>query len=374
MLDISEYARVTKKNSPRPTDWSSIIGNARAKEQLREAITAARRDQRPLPHTLLFGPPGTGKSTISKVVAKSMGGGFLETTASTLEVPADMIRFLWRLNDLRLEAAVRERDVTQGSVSEADGAPSTIFIDEIHTLGQAKGRQSIDQESVFSLLEDWEFHHNLIGKPVDRMDGQRRWLTDTSILVWPFTAIGATNEPGLLSQPVLRRFLLHIELEPYTEAEIAQILLGACRRLELTITEEAAVSLSKYSRRNPGTANGLIERARARATATNRAIIDNDVATEIVERMNLYSRGLNETDVRVLTALYDRAPKGMGMAEISRSVGISQSQFSGLVEPYLQLLGFMETQARRVIKPAGIKYLVEIGKIAQADVRPVLVS
>lgn len=354
---LEEYARVTKKSSPRPTEWDSIVGNERAKAQLREAIAASRKDGRPLPHTLLFGNPGMGKTTLAKVIAKDMGGAFIESTASTLEVPADMIRFLWKLNDER----------------EKTGKPSTFFVDEIHMLGASKGRQAIDPESVYPLLEDWEFPHNLIGKKIKDMAG-RTWVpNDTSLSVWPFTMLGATTEPGQLSQPLLRRFLLHIELEPYTEDEIARILVGAAARLGLTLTEEAAVTLSKYSRRNPGSGNSLIEHARARASATDR-VINNEVALEVVERLNLYPLGLNETDVRVLRALYDRAPKGMGMAELSRAVGISQSQFAGMIEPYLRLLNFLETQARRVIRPEGIRYLASVGKVDmnRPDVRAVL--
>jgi Holliday junction DNA helicase RuvB len=354
----TEYAAVTKKNSPRPTDWNSIIGNERAITQIREAITAAKKDGRPLPHLLLFAAPGSGKSTMAKVIARDMGGACVETTASTLEVPSDMIRFLWKLND--------ERERTK--------KPSTLFVDEIHMLGASKGRQAIDVESIYPLLEDWTFPHNLIGKKVQDMAG-REWIpAKTSLDVWPFTFLGATTEPGMLSQALLRRFLLQIELEPYTEDEIARILIGASSRLGLVITTDAATTLSKYSRRNPGTGNSLIEYARARMSVTERTNIDNDVAREVVERLNLYSLGLNDTDVRVLKALYDRAPKGMGMAELSRAVGISQSQFSGLIEPYLRQLNFLETQARRVIRPEGVRYLASIGKvdIARPDVRAAL--
>lgn len=355
---LAEWTRVTKRNSPRPTTWDSIIGNARAKMQIQEAVAAAKKDGRPLPHLLLFAPPGSGKTTLSKVIARDMGGGFVESTASTLEIPADVLRIIWTLNALREEMNV----------------PATLFLDEIHTLGMGTSRASIDQESMFTLLEDWQFFHNLINKVVTDDAGKEWRITDTSARAWPFTCIGATTQPGQLSQPLLRRFLLQIALDPYTEDEIAQILLGAAERLGLTLTEDAAAILSKYSRRNPGTGNSLIEHARARATASDRPSITVDVAREVVERLNLYPLGLNETDVKILKALYDRAPKGMGQAELARSVGISLSQFSGLHEPFLQLLNFLETQARRVIRPEGIKYLAEIGKIdlTRLDVRAVM--
>lgn len=345
------YRAAVRRSSPRPSEWSDIIGNVRAVEQIREAITAAKATNRPLPHLLLFGPPGTGKSTISKVVAREFGGEFFETTASTFEAQSDVIRFLWQMNIGR----------------ERTDKPSVLFIDEIHRLGVSGGRMSIDQETVFSLLEDWKMAHNLIRKVVQDVDGIERVMTSTDVLVWPFTAIGATTEPGLLSQPLLRRFLIQIELESYTEAEITQIIMGSARRLGWTITESAAAKLAQYGRRTPGTANALLTSANSRAVATGRETIDDDVANEVIERMRLYPLGLTETDVKVLRLLYDRIPKGVGQAEICRALGISLSQFTGMIESYLRLLGFMETLSRRVIRPEGIRYLAQIGKIADVS-------
>lgn len=356
---MDEWTRVTKKNSPRPMNWDSIIGNERAKTQIREAIAAAKKDNRPLPHMIIFGPAGNGKTTLAKVIARDMGGGFVESTASTLETQMDLLQVLMRLTYLRDETQV----------------PSVLFLDELHQIAGGKNRQSIDQEMLFTVLEDWIFYHNLRNKQFQNARGQTVHCLYDTLKVWPFSCIGATTDPGLLSAPLLRRFLLQIELEPYSEDEIAQIILGAGLRLNLTITPDAATTLSRYSRRNPGTSNGLIEYARARASATDRTIIDNDVVLEIIERLNLYKLGLNEIDIRILRSLYDRAPRGIGAAELSRSVGITTSQFS-VHESYLRLLNLMETQARRVIRPEGIRYLAEIGKldVARPDVRAALTS
>ena len=359
---VMAFRERTRIKSPRPQTWDEVVGNEVAKEQLRESITAAKKLGRPMPHTLIFGPPGTGKSTLSKIAAREMGGYFLGTTASTFETSTDVIRTIWQLN-------------TGWALN--DKVPSTLFMDEIHMLGQAKGRQAIDQESIFPLLEDWEFSHNLIGKTIkDEYDGKEYTLNSNEALALPFTCIGATTEPGMLSQPLLRRFLLHVELQPYTEPEIAAVIAGSARRLEWKLTDEAAADLARVSRRNPGTALQLLTSANSRAVATDRTIVDKTVVSEIVDRLSLYPLGLTETDVRILRILYERSPRGVGMAELCRATGISQSQFTGLQEPYLRLLGFLETLARRCIRPEGIRYLASIGKLdtSKPEVRAALTS
>jgi Holliday junction DNA helicase RuvB len=349
---LEEFRERTRVKSPRPQTWDEVVGNPVAKEQLKEGILAAKKLGRPMPHTILFGPPGTGKSTLSMIAARETGGFFVGTTASTWETNADVLRTIWQLN--------------QGCEA-ADGAPSTFFMDEIHMLGQAKGRQAVDQESIFPLIEDWVFPHNLIRKTVEDVNGKEWVITKTESPVLPFTFIGATTEPGMLSQPLLRRFMIHVELQPYTEAEIAQILLGSAQRLEWKLTENAAADLARFSRRNPGTAMQILTSANSRAISTDRELVDSTVVAEIVDRMNLYPLGLNETDVRILQILYERSPRGVGMAELCRAAGISQSQFTGMIESYLRLLGFMETLSRRVIRPEGIRYLKQIGKILDSS-------
>lgn len=346
---LEEYQRIVRTASPRPTTWCDVIGNETAVELIREAIQAANIQSQQMAHTLLFGPPGMGKTTMSKLVAAEIGSGFVETTASTLETPADMVRILDQLN---LE-------------KERTGKPSVLFIDECHMIGAAKGRLAIDQESIFPLLEDWFFPHNLLGKHFTRFDGQDRVLTGNTFLVWPFTCVGATTEPGLLSTALLRRFLIHIELQPYTEEDIARIMDGSAQRMGWELEDGASTELAKYARRNPGRAYQLLTSARNRAIATTRSIISLDVVAEILERMRLYPQGLTDTDVRILQILADRAPKGVGMAELCRAAGISQSQFSGMLEPYLRLLGFVETLSRRVITNRGLVYLAQLDRVDQ---------
>lgn len=343
-----EYTRVTQASNPRPSNWDDVIGNTTAVEILKEQVAAALIDHKPVPHILLYGPPGMGKSTIAKILAASTGGRFIETTASTFETMTDLLTLCYEINELR----------------EETGIAPIVFVDEVHQLGQAKGRQSIDQESMFTLLEDWKVYHNLIGKPLMHInrtaqnpDGDEVRLTSNSFRVWPFTMIGATTEPGMLTEALRRRFLVHVDLGEYTEAEIAEIMRRAAARMAWTIEPEAATYLAQYARRNPGRSYQLLTQARNRAVVTTTPVITKAVAEQVIARLGLHPLGLTDADLRILKILAERHPKGVGQAELARAVAISLSQFTGMIEPYLRSLDFIETTSRRVIKPLGLAYL-----------------
>lgn len=341
--ELEEWRALTQPLSRRPLAWEDFVGNEAAVETLREAITAAEIQNRPMAHTLLWGSPGTGKTTLSKLVAQTLGGGYIETTASTLETPLDVIRLLIDVETKRKET----------------GQPTVVFVDEIHMLGQARGRLAVDQESLFPLLEDFQFFHNATGKSVDN-NGLTWTLNRPEMRVGPFTLVGATTEPGMLSAPLLRRMLVHVEMRPYSDDDIVKIILGAAGRLGWPLDPPAAAELAKYSRKNPGVAQQRLTAGRNRALGAGREVIDVQTVTEVVARLRLYPLGLTELDVQILKILADRAPRGAGQAEIARACGISLSTFT-MCEGYLRALGLMETLARRVIRPEGLVYLARLG-------------
>lgn len=341
--ELEEWRRLTQPLSRRPLAWQDFVGNEAAVETLREAITAAELQGKPMPHTILFGPAGVGKTTLARLVANTMGGGYLETTASTLETQLDVARLL-------IECEIKRKQT---------GRPTTIFVDELHALGQARGRLSVDQETMFPVLEDWTLFHSQVGKSVD-IDGVTYTLNRPDLRIGPFTLVGATTEVGMLSAPMLRRLLIHIEMRPYSDDDIVRILTGVAERLGWPIDEDAAIELAKFSRKNPGVAQQRLTAANNRRVASGSERITIDVVNDVISRLKLFPLGLTQTDIDILRVLADRAPRGAGQLEISRAVSISSSTF-GLYESYLRALGFVETLARRQITWRGLAYLAELG-------------
>lgn len=358
----AEYRTAVGKVDARPTTWADIIGNARAVSILRESIAAAKAEGRPMNHTLLYAPPGMGKTTLAQAIALDMDGAYHYLTPSSLETATDVLKILYVMNN--------ERETT--------GKPCILLIDEIHMLGKASGsRSAIAQEDLYPLLDSWFFPHNLEGKTIVLTTGPQG-ISFTprrnTMRAWPFTCLGATTDPGALSAPLRRRFHVSVELDPYTLEDITTMIVRAAARLTWSCQPDAAAALAAVSRLTPGTADSMLIAAHNRAVATGRPGIDLECAREVVERMNLYPLGLNATDLRVLQILARRIPSGVGQAEISRAAGISLGQFSALCEPYLRFLGFVEVLNRRVITPAGMLYLKQLGLTddSRAEVRAML--
>lgn len=330
----------------RPATWDDMIGNERVVASVREAITASKKQNSPMPHTVFFGGPGMGKTTIARLAAAELGGVFFEVGGTVFDSPLDVIRLLDSMN----------------RAFEKTGVPSVLFIDEIHTLGR-RGR-GVPQESILPLLEDYRFPHGLVGKTWETtFEGMtyKETLDESTFKVHPFTCIGATTDIGMLSPPLLRRFVFQTQLDGYEDEHLAKILASSAKRRGWALDAEASVYLSPYCRRNPGRAQNLLTRARLRAVATDVESITEKVIREVVAAAGLFPLGLVDVDVKILTILANRAPKGVGQSELSGMAGIPVGQYTSLVEPLLRLLGFIETTSRRFITETGIRYLHDIG-------------
>ena len=327
---LAEYTAATARTIPRAETWDDVIGNERAVQQIQELILSAQFRNNPVDHILIYGPAGVGKTTISKIVAREMGSYYVESTASTLITHEAVMRILHNLN------------IGAGATKK----PSVWFIDEIHVLG----KRGVSQEAFLPLLEGWSFDHNREGKRVPlamQQHGDDVWKS-SKFLTWPFTAIGATTDPGLLSAPLSRRFNIKIELDPYQVTDIAEIVRRGALRLNIRISETAAMTLADCSRLNPGRSFNILAYARTRMDALGAPEIDDAIMAETIERMGIYTQGLTGSDIRALEALAYRYPKGMGQMEISKTLGIQLSQFSSMLEPYLRQFGFLQTLNRRV--------------------------
>jgi Holliday junction DNA helicase RuvB len=333
----------------RPDTWDDLIGNTAAKEVLLEAVDASAKTGEPVPHVLLYGPSGMGKTTLAQLMASSIGGVLIKTTGSTLETPVDLLRLAV---DISMAAGRPETDDPEN--------PVVVFIDEIHALGgSGKNRQSIDIESVYTMLEDRVLYHNLQGQPY-QWNGQMLRPKSNFVPLPPFTLIGATTDPGLLPIAFLRRLLLQVELVRYEPSEIAEIIRRTADRHGWTMNDDAADLLSSYSRCTPGIAYQLLTQCHTRSIANDENEISVPVVEFVIKRLRLHPLGLTTNDIEILKTLRSR-PKGVGAAELARAVGIAPTTFTALCEPQLRLLGFLRTMSRREITEAGVQYLDSIG-------------
>jgi len=293
----------------RPTTLDEYVGQERIKENLRVFIAAARQRQEPLDHVLLSGPPGLGKTTLAHIIAESMQSGIKVTSGPVFSTPADLLGVLSHLE---------ERQV--------------LFIDEVHRLN------GVVEEHLYPAME--ERRCELI---VDKGPNARHY----SLALEPFTLVGATTRPGMLTGPLRSRFGLVIRLDYYATSEIQRIVERSANILEIEITTEGAFEIARRSRGTPRIANRLLRRARDFAQVDGAGIVDADLAKFALSRLDVDSRGLDEMDRRLLSALvekFDGRPVGVGTLASMLSEDVETIE--DVYEPYLIQEGFLARTSR----------------------------
>lgn len=291
----------------RPTSFEGFVGQGHACENLQLAITAARQRQEPLDHLLLAGPPGLGKTTLSHLIAASMGTEITVSSGPALASPKDLMGTLTRLE--------------RGDI---------LFLDEIHRLPRTV------EEYLYSAMEDSAIDVVLEQGPAGR---------SVRVTLAPFTLVGATTREGLLSGAFRSRFGLVERLEPYPADDIREILGRAADRLGVELDRDAAELLAGRSRGVPRMALRILRRVRDLAQVQGSGRIDATVATEGLGRLKIDALGLEEMDRRILRALIDRG-EPTGLKTLAAMVDESEDTLEHVFEPHLLRCGLISRTPR----------------------------
>jgi Holliday junction DNA helicase RuvB len=291
------------------------------KDALRIYIDAATARREPLDHTLLFGPPGLGKTTLAELIAREMGVNIHTTSGPALEKPGDLVGTLTNL---------RPGDI--------------LFIDEIHRL-----RPVID-EFLYPAMEDWKIDIRLSEGP------KAQTIT---MPIERFTLIGATTRLGMLTAPLRARFGIELRMNYYPAAEIEEIVHRTAAVMQAGIDAEGAHELARRARGTPRVANRLLRRVRDFAQVKAEGHISKAVAREALAMLDVDEFGLDEMDGRILRAIIEKFDGGpVGVGTIAAAVGEDADTLEEVYEPFLVQNGFLQRTPRgRMATPQAYRHL-----------------
>ncbi|MCQ2112149.1 MAG: Holliday junction branch migration DNA helicase RuvB [Bacteroidaceae bacterium] len=325
-FDIHEeqYAASKEKdfeNALRPLNFCDFSGQTKIVENLRIFVEAAKYRGEPLDHTLLHGPPGLGKTTLSQIIANELGVGFKITSGPVLDKPGDLAGIL---------TSLEENDV--------------LFIDEIHRLSP------IVEEYLYSAMEDYR-----IDIMIDKGPSARSIQIDLN----PFTLVGATTRSGLLTAPLRARFGINLHLEYYDSDVLAKIITRSANLLNIPIDSNSALEIARRSRGTPRIANALLRRVRDFAQVKGNGTIDMKIARIALEALNIDKYGLDEIDNKILTTIIDKFKGGpVGIGTIATAVGEEAGTVEEVYEPFLIKEGFLKRTPRgREVTELAYKHL-----------------
>jgi Holliday junction DNA helicase RuvB len=297
------------ENNIRPGQISEFAGQDQLIENLRVFIKAAKMRGEALDHVLFHGPPGLGKTTLSRIVANELGVTIKETSGPVIEKPGDLAGLL---------TSLEPNDV--------------LFIDEIHRLS------TVVEEYLYAAMEDYRIDIMIDSGPNAR---------SIQLTLNPFTLIGATTRSGLLTAPLLSRFAIKSRLEYYTAPVLNQILLRAASILQVNISEEAVAEIGRRSRGTPRIANGLLRRVRDFAQVLNDGQIDFGITQHALKALHVDEHGLDEMDNRILLTIIEKFKGGpVGITTIATAVGEESGTIEEVYEPFLIQEGFLQRTPR----------------------------
>lgn len=288
----------------RPQDFSDFTGQEAVVENLKIFVQAAKQRGDALDHVLLHGPPGLGKTTLGNIIAQELGVNIKITSGPVLDKPGDLAGLLTNLEKF-----------------------DVLFIDEIHRLSP------IVEEYLYSAMEDYRIDIMLDSGPNAR---------SVQIKLNPFTLVGATTRSGLLTSPLRARFGITSRLGYYDSKLLQKIIVRSAGILNVPINMDAAQEIARRSRGTPRIANALLRRVRDFAQIKGNGSIDMEIAQFALLALNVDKNGLDEMDIRILSAIIDKFKGGpVGITTISTAVGEEAGTIEEVYEPFLIQEGYL---------------------------------
>ncbi len=301
-----------KENSEldiRPKTLDEFIGQDEIKKKLSIYIEAAKKRGEPLDHTLFYGPPGLGKTTLAKIIANELNSNIKLITAPSIEKQGELAAILTNLKPMDI-----------------------LFIDEIHRL-----HPSIE-ELLYPAMEDYS---------LDIIVGKGTNARNIKLKLPPFTLIGATTRIGLLTNPLLSRFGITLMVDYYSTDSLKLIVLRAGKVLGIEITDEASTEIAKRSRGTPRRAIMLLKRVRDVAQVSKRKKIEKDITLEAFKILNIDEEGLDQLDRKILLTIAEKFNGGpVGLKTLASAINEEKDTIEEVYEPYLLRKGFLKITSR----------------------------